>query len=291
MKRFLSIKRFPTATAAFAILLVFGSSATAGSIQRPGLTTGMAEGFGRTEGLFGASLFDFGARSTDPFTKQAVGIPIFAIWSTRWEIAGARISFKTAPLVGVGLDAPGLSKTNVYNPYASVWFSWFLGNGLNLSLGEGAQIGLRNDLTRAVGRDFTAFQQNLALSYLKNNWNVTGNAFYTTGRTRETGSQPKTFNLDVTATKRHGRKEYGAVAYGQWDLNSPSVGYLGGGKKQSEIAVGGIFGYLVGNLVQAQAKFTTNVYQKNLGGYDTRLWLQVMLPLWTPRAPTPRNAR
>jgi hypothetical protein len=280
-----------TAVAAFAILSGFGSSAIAGSIQRPGLTTGMPEGYGRTEGLYSATLLDFGARSTDPFTKQAVGIPMFAIWSTRWDIGGARVSFKAAPLVGVGLDAPGLNEANIYSPYASVWFSWFLGHGFNLSLGEGAHIGLHNDLTKAIGRDFTAFQQNLALSYVRHNWNVTGNAFYATGRTRETGSQPNTLNLDLTATKRHGRKEWGAVGYGQWDLNSPSVGYLGGGKKQSEIAVGGLFGYLVGNLVQVQAKFTTNVYQKNLGGYDTRLWLQVILPLWTPRAPTPRNAR
>jgi Putative MetA-pathway of phenol degradation len=290
MKRIFSTLGLLIAVPVLAIVLG-ASSAMAGSIQRPGLTTGMAEGFGRTEGLFGASLFDLGARSTDPFTKQAVAIPIFAVWSTRWDIAGAHISFKAAPLVGVGLDAPGLSESNLYNPYASVWFSWFLGNGFNLSLGEGAHIGLKNDLTRAIGRDFTAFQQNLALSYVKDNWNVTGNAFYTSGRTRATGSQPRTFNLDLTATKRVGRKEYGGVAYGQWDLNSPSVGYLGGGRKQSEIALGGIFGYLLGNLVQVQAKFTTNVHQKNLGGYDTRLWMQVMLPLWTPRAPAPRNAR
>jgi hypothetical protein len=291
MKRVLSITRLLTETAVFAVLAGSGSFAVAGSIQRPGLTTGMAEGFGRTEGLYSASLLDFGARSTDPLTKQAVGIPTLAIWATRWEIGGARISFKAAPLVGVGLHAPGLSETNVYNPYASVWISWFLGRGFNLSLGEGAQIGLHNDLTRAIGRDFTAFQQNVALSYVRHNWNITGNAFYATGRTRDTGSQPNTFNLDMTAIKRRGRKEYGAIGYGQWDLNSPSVGYLGGGRKQSEIAVGGLLGYLVGNLVQVQGKFTANIYQKNLGGYDTRLWLQVVLPVWTPRAPTPRNAR
>ena len=46
-----------------------------------------------------------------------------------------------------------------------------------------------------------------------------------------------------------------------------------------------------GNLVMMQAKVTTDVYQQNLGGYDTRLWIQVVLPVWTPRAPEPRNAR
>jgi hypothetical protein len=290
MNRVLSVTRVRTAAALLATLLGFASFANAGSIQQPGLTTGMPEGFGRTEGLYSATVLDFGVRSTDPHSTQTVAIPTFFILSTAWDIGNAHVSFKAAPLVGVSLDAPGLNETNVYSPYASVWLSWFLGNGLNLSLGEGAQIGVRNDLTKAIGRDFTAFQQNVALSYVKNNWNVTGNAFYTMGRTRDTGSQPDTLNLDFTAIKRHGRKEYGAIAFGQWDLNSPSVGYLGEGKKQSEYAVGGLFGYIVGNLVQVQAKLTMDVYQKNLGGYEPRLWLQVILPVWTPRAPTPRHA-
>jgi hypothetical protein len=279
------------AAVGFAVLSGLASSAAAGSIQQPGLTTGMAEGYGLTQGFFSATLLNSGLRTTDPHTTQTVGMPTFFTWSTPWDIGPAHVSFKGAPLVGVGLDAPGLSETNVYNPYASVWFSFFLGNGFNLSFGEGAQIGLSNDLTKAIGRDFTAFQQNVALSYVKNNWNATANAFYTTGRTRETGSQPSTFNVDLTASKRKLRKEYGIVAYGQWDLDSPEVGYLGGGRKQSELAVGGLWGYIVGNLVMVQAKLTTDVYQKNLGGYDTRLWIQVVLPVWTPRAPEPRNAR
>ena len=290
MKRVLSITRVLSAAAAPAILLGFATASIAGSIQQPGLTTGLPEGYGRTEGFYSATVLDFGVRSTDPYTYQTVGIPMYAIWSTRWDVGGAHLSFKAAPFVGVGLNAPGLNQTNVYSPYASAWFSWFLGDGFNLSLGEGAQIGLRNKLTKAIGRDFTAFQQNVALSYVKHNWNITGNAFYTTGRTRDTGSQPHTLNLDVTMIKRFGRKEYGGIGFGQWDLNSPSVGYLGAGKKQTEVAVGGLFGYLVGNLVSVQAKLTADVYQKNLGGYDARLWLQVILPLWTPRAPTPRSA-
>ena len=280
-------------TAAATIVLAFASSsAFAGSIQRPGLTTGIPEGFGRTEGLYSATMLDFGVRTTDPTaTRETLLVPTFATWSTPWDIGKTHISVKAAPFVGVSLDAPGLSRTNMYNPYVSVWLSWFVGNGVNVSIGEGAWIGVRNDLTKAVGRDFTAFQQNLAISYVKNNWNITGNAFYTTGRTRHTGSQPKTFNVDLTAIRRSYRKEYGAIGYGQWDLNSPSVGYLGGGKKQSEFAIGALWGYLIGNLVSVQAKLTTDVYQKNLGGHDTRLGVQVILPVWTPRAPKPRKAR
>lgn len=291
MKRLLRA-RGVHAAAALAILLGSTSLAAADSIQRPGLTTGIPEGYGRTPGFYVATMLDFGLRSTDPaITTQGVAIPVFFTWSTPWDIGKAHVSVKAAPFVGVVLDAPGLSRTRAYNPYASVWFSWFLGRGFNLSIGEGAQIGFSNDLTKAIGRDFSAFQQNVALTYLKNNWNVTGNTFYTTGRTRETGSQPHTFNVDFTAVKHVYRTDYGAVAYGVWDLNSPSVGYLGAGRKQSEFAVGGLWGYLIGNLVQVQGKLTTNIYQDHYAGRDTRLTLMAIFPLWTPAAPRPREAQ
>jgi hypothetical protein len=292
-----TVKRPPLArgahaAAALAVLLGSVNIAHADSIQRAGLTTGIPEGYGRTPGFYVATMLDVGLRSTDPtITKQAVAAPMFFTWSTPWDLGKAHVSVKSLPLVAVVEHAPGLGITRPYNPYASVWFSWFLGDGFNVSIGEGAQVGLKNDLTRTIGRDFTAFQQNVALTYLKNNWNVTSNAFYTTGRTREAGSQPHTLNVDFTAVKHVYRKDYGAIAYGVWDLNSPSVGYLGVGQRQSEFAVGGLWGYLVGNLVQVQGKLTTDVYQNDYGGHDTRLTVMVIFPLWTPAAPRPRNAR
>jgi len=294
-----TVKRLPLAfgvhaAAALAILLGSATFAAADSIQRAGLTMGIPEGLGRTQGLFVASMFDVGARTTDPsITKQAVGIPIFFTWSTPWDVGNAHVSIKAAPFVGVIEKAPGLSSSRPYNPYASVWFSWFLGSGLNVSIGEGAQIGVSNELTKAIGRDFTAFQQNVALTYLKNNWNVTTNAFYTTGHTSDSGgpSQPHTFNVDFTTAKHIYRSDYGAIAYGVWDLNSPSVGYLPNGQKQSEFAVGALWGYLIGNLVQIQGRLTTDIYEQNFGGHDTRFTIMAVFPLWTPAAPKPRNAK
>jgi hypothetical protein len=281
------------AFAALAFLLGSASVAAADSIQRAGLTMGIPEGFGRTPGFYVASMLDFGLRSTDPSVrKELVGIPVFFTWSTPWDIGGTtHVSIKAAPFVGVIERAPGLNSSRPYNPYASIWFSWFLGSGWNLSIGEGAQIGFSNDLTKAIGRDFTAFQQNVALTYLKNNWNMTANTFYTTGRTKSTGSQPRTMNVDFTLTKHVYRTDYGPIAYGVWDLNSPEVGYLGNGEKQSEFAVGWLMGYLIGNLVQVQGRVTTDLYQNNFGGRDTRLTFMAVFPLWTPAAPRPRNAQ
>jgi hypothetical protein len=285
-------QRGSAAAAAALLMLAAPRFAAADSIQRPGLTMGIPEGYGRTPGFYVASMLDFGVRSTDPsLTKQLVAIPVFFTWSTPWDIGKTHVSVKAAPFVGVVQDMPGLSETKPYNPYVSVWLSWFLGTGWNLSIGEGAQIGYSNDLTKAVGRNFTAFQQNVALTYLRNNWNVTTNAFYTTGRTNDSGSQPHTMNVDFAAVKHVYRTDQGPIAYGVWDLNSPSVGYLPNGEKQSELAVGWLWGYFIGNLVQLQGRITTDVYQKNYGGHDTRLTFMAVFPLWTPAAPRPRNAK
>ena len=295
------MKRLPRAVglcAAAALGVLLGSAPAAAaddkekenSIQQPGLTTGIAEGFGRTQGFYVATMIDFGFRSTDPsVTKQAVMIPMFFTWATPWTIGGkTQVSFKGVPFVGVSAYAPGFGTTRPYNPYASVWLSWFLGNGFNLSVGEGVQINVPSKLNETLGRDFNAFQQNVALSYVKNNINVTTNAFYTQGRTRDAASQPHTFNMDFTALKRVARKEYGLVGYGMWDLNKPSVGY---GEKQRELALGVMYGYLIGNLVQIQARVTTNVYQSNMGGYETRGGIMAVFPLWTPKAPTPKGTK
>jgi hypothetical protein len=277
----------------FAFLLGSAAVASADSIQRAGLTMGIPEGYGRTPGFYVASMLDFGLRSTDPsVTKQGVLIPMFFTWSTPWDVGRkAHVSIKAAPFVGVLEKAPGLDATRPYNPYVSVWFSWFLHDGLNVSIGEGAQIGFSNDLTKPIGRDFTAFQQNVAITYLRNNWNVTTNAFYTTGREKDTGSQPHTMNVDFTAVRHVYRTDQGPIAYGVWDLNSPKVGYLGNGEKQSEFAVGYLVGYLIGNLIQVQGRVTTDLYQNNYGGRDTRLTFMMVFPMWTPSAPKPRNAK
>lgn len=263
-------------------------AAWAGSIQQPGLTTGLAEGYGLTEGWYSVSAYNLGTRRTKPTgTTSATFIPAFITWATPWEPMGARLLFKAAPFVHVDLNAPGLNAASLYNPYYGAWLSWYLGNGLNLAIGEGVQVGLNSPVARAMGRDFNAFQQNVALSYVKDNWNITGNAFFTEGRTSPVMSQPRTANLDFTAIKRDGRMESGVIAYGQWDLNRPSVGY---GAKQSEVAVGGMISYLIGNQVSLQLKLTTTLQQRNLGGRDTRLWLQFVVPLHTPPGPEPRNA-
>ena len=99
------------------------------------------------------------------------------------------------------------------------------------------------------------------------------------------GCNPDFFNLDLTATKKFDKWEIGPVAFASWDLNSPIQGYL----KQSQFAVGGLVGYDFGPS-RCRPMLTTDVAQRNYGGYDTRGWGRVVIPLGNPfaqRAPAP----
>lgn len=282
MRRDARFARFAGAVALAALGAI--PAAQAGSIQQPGLTTGMPEGYGLYEGLYSVTGLNVGQRDD---LRMITAIPMFMTWSTPWEIGGGRVLFKAAPLVGVSLSAPGLTADSIYNPYAGAWLSWYLGNGVNLAIGEGVQFGLGQTVPKLTGRNFNAFQQNVAVSYAKDNWNLTANSFYTTGKVEANKAlQPRTFNVDLTATKRFGRDEWGVIGYGQWDLNNPA-GY---GGKQSEFALGFLYGHLIGNFMNLQFKVTRDVQEKNLGGKDTRIWVQLVIPLWTPPAPEPSKA-
>lgn len=96
------------------------------------------------------------------------------------------------------------------------------------------------------------------------------------------GCNPDFLNLDLTATHTFGKWEVGAVGYGSWDVSSPIGTYA----KQSQFALGGFVGYNFGPVI-LQAYLTTDVYQQSYGGYDTRFWARVVIPLWSPAAPPP----
>jgi hypothetical protein len=95
------------------------------------------------------------------------------------------------------------------------------------------------------------------------------------------GCNPDFLNVDLTASRKFGDWEFGLVAFGSSDLNSPIAGYL----KQSQVAVGGLIGKSFGPVI-LQAYLTTDVYEKNYGGHDTRLWGRFIIPVWQPPTPT-----
>ena len=143
-------------------------------------------------------------------------------------------------------------------------------------------MGAYYDVNQAVAFGSTSFNQRFALSYTANGWNLTANVIYGTQLDSVTnqpqispcpvpfglkGCNPDFLNVDLTATKKFGKWEFGAVAYGSTDLTSPIASY----QKQS---------YDFGP-IKLQAYATTDVAEHNYGGRDTRGWLRMVIPLWT----------
>jgi hypothetical protein len=66
-------------------------------------------------------------------------------------------------------------------------------------------------------------------------------------------------------------------------VSSPIPAY----QRQSQFALGGLVGYDFGTLV-LQAYLTRDVVEHNYGGFDTRLWGRIVIPLANPlAAPAP----
>lgn len=260
-------------------LAALSSAAHAGSVTQPGETVGLAVGAPLPEGVYFVNTADWGCFDTSPnSTCLGVDIPVLA-WATPLMPFGARLQLLGAlPVVEVGVTGSGYT-SGFYNPFMAAQLAWDLGNGFGFSYLAGFYLGVNT----GVAFDSTSFNQRFALSYTADGWNLTANAIWGIqfdGNT--TTVNPDFFNLDLTATKKIGKFEIGPVAYYSTDLNSPAPGYL----KQSQFAVGGLVGYNFG-AVTLQAYLTTDIYQENYGGNDTRGWARIIVPLWNPEPTAP----
>jgi hypothetical protein len=281
--------KFAKLAAAGVLSLCTAASALAGSVTQPGETVGLALGAPLPQGLYFVNTGDWGRRSDPADTSVGVDIPVLA-WSTPWTFLGARVQFLFAgPVAEVGVHRTTYLR-GVYNPLVSGWLAWDLGNNWGISYLLGAYI----DVNSEVAWSDTSLNQRFALSYTGNQLNLTANVIYgthfdhVTGRSQLSpcpapfaiqGCNPDFLNVDLTATRKFGDWEFGVVAFGSTDLNSPIAGYA----KQSQVAVGGLIGKSFGGLI-LQTYLTTDVYEKNYGGHDTRLWGRFIMPLWLPPA-------
>jgi hypothetical protein len=149
----------------------------------------------------------------------------------------------------------------------------------------GAYIGVHQPLAWSS----SSFNQRFALSYTRDGWNLTANAIFgiqldsVTSRPQTSpcpapfvqyGCNPDFINLDLTTTRKFDRWELGPVVFGSSDLTRPLLSYA----KTSQVAAGGLIGYDFGH-VRLQVYLTREIYERNYGGLDTRIWGRVTLPL------------
>lgn len=255
-------------------LVALAPAAHAGSVTQPGETVGIAAGAPLPEGVYFVNTADWGCRNTPPNSVcSGVDIPVLA-WAMPVFVFGGRLQLlAAAPMIEVGVENADYT-SDFYNPLLAAQVAWDLGNGFGFSYLAGFYLGVNT----SVAFDSTSFNQRFALSYTADGWNLTADAIWGIQFSSVTSTiNPDFLNIDLTATKKIGKFEIGPVGYYSTDLNNPLPFY----NKQSQFALGGLVGYDFGPVI-LQAYLTTDVYEQNYGGKDTRGWARIIVPLWNP---------
>lgn len=277
-----------TLLGAVAALALTSGAAVAGSVSQPGETVGVDLATPLPEGVYFANTASVGGRPQNDngfgggTTYEGVNIPVI-IWSTPWTILGGRIELLgAAPELYVGNHYQGVSNTGMYNPFLAATIAWSLGNGFSVSYLAGAYIGIDGGEFGSAFNQST-FRQDLSVAWHGNGWNLATNArFGIVGENQTTHlTNPDYFNYEISLTRSFGKWEVGPVGFGSTDVgNGPTSTYA----KQSQFAAGGLIGYNFGPVI-SQLYVTTDLYEKNYGGHDTRLWTRLIIPVWVPEAP------
>lgn len=253
--------------------------AHAASQLLPGLSTGLPLGLPLPPGVWDVTQGSYGFRNSDPQTDVGVGVPSWLIWSTPWTLAGGRLMFDTVTALADVDVKKTVHSFGVGNTYLDAQLKWNLGDGFNFGLQSGVFLPVHNSLTDlGVTRDFFSYMEIASMTYEHNGWELTSTGIYGTGRNGDTlglNAAPSWFNYDLSAIRNVGHWEFGAVGFGSSDLSTPVAGYA----KQSQFAAGGLIGYHLGKDT-LQLKLTRDIAERNYGGRETRVWFNLIIPLW-----------
>ncbi|CAO4183348.1 Transporter [Methylorubrum aminovorans] len=302
--------------AAGAIALTAGMTTTVAQAQStmiPGENVGLATGAPLPEGIYAINTFIYRSQDTAA-ADTAINIPIL-VWATPFVPFGGRIEFVVAPptvftfsRVAGGRD----TSINVGTFVGGLW-AFDLGGNVGVSFLFGSYL---NELNAGRGGGLNILASNTyragaAISYTGDGYNLTANLTYqfydTPGRFDGPNGIPAFFgpvgisdalNIDLTATKKFGKFEIGAVGYGTVNLD-PNIlvfpaglgvapGRLGRGGR---FALGGLIGYDFGPF-SVQAYVARDVVTTGPRGVEsTDGFFRIVAPLYTPAAaPAPMPA-
>ncbi len=307
--------------AAGAIALTAGMTATVAQAQTttvPGEQVGLAVGAPLPEGIYAINTFTY--RSPDiGAVDTGVNVPIL-VWSTPWVPLGGRLEFVVAPptvfVFGKNSGPGGVRdlSINVGTFVGGIW-AFDLGGNFGVSLLGGAYLNELNG-DRGVARfnsgavavnpvlpilASNTYRFGVAGSYTGDGWNITANLTYNFYDSPATFSGNNTFgtrgpfnisdalNLDLTATKKFGKFEIGAIGYGTVNLDpnllltplNPVNGTIGRGGR---FLLGGLIGYDFGPFT-TQFYVARTVASSNRALDSTEGWFRIVAPLYTPPAP------
>ncbi|KQT58705.1 CoxB-like protein [Methylobacterium sp. Leaf456] len=248
------------------------------SAALPGITIGLPTGWQVPTGLQMTLTSSFAERGTLPRDGQGNNNLGVLLWATPWTVVGGQLRFiQTLPFNGTSPQA-GPWQWGVAQPLTAAQVAWKIGDGLGVSYFLG---GYWPSDTRFALQS-ASIAQRFAISYVRDGWNLTANLHY--GTMLDDTSPSGVFysdymNLDLTATKRFGKWQVGAVAFGSTDLptNRPDYRPLG------QVAAGALVGYAFDKFT-VQTILTRDIAQRNSGGEETRAWLRLIVPLWRAEA-------
>ena len=201
------------------------------------------------------------------------------------KFLGGRLAFATAPTTWVNVDIHDTHEASgLFNPFASGSLTWDLGHGWGFTYLLGAYF----DAETSVAYSSTSLNQRFGLSYTANEWNLTANVIWGINFDQVTtdpqgfpcpseqslGCNPNFINVDLTATKRFGKWELGAIGFYATDISTPIPEY----QSQSKAAIGGLVGYWFDPFI-LQIYGTTEFYEENYGGKESRIWSRLVIPL------------
>ena len=270
--------------AASLLLLSTAQSVLAGSVTQPGDTMGSASGMPAPPGLYFADQANYGSADIRPRTSVFTDIPMLA-WAMPWKILGATPVLVTAPTTFVHVDLHNTyHATGLFNPFVAGEVAWDLGHGFGFAYLLGAYI----DVNSTVAYSTSSLNQRFGLSYTGNGWNLTENTIlgiqfdqsntdpqgFPCPTNPAIGCNPNFVNVDLTATKKFGNWEVGPIGFYSTDISNPVSDY----RRQSKAAIGALVGYW-SRLGIIQLYATTEFYERNYGGKDTRVWTRLIIPL------------
>ena len=267
----------PALTGGLLLAGVFTTPAAAQSSTEPGFTTGIPLYTTKLPtGLYLDLVPDVSIRDTDPAVTHFNAIAPFLTLQTPWRVANAKILFVASPVLANFRIRGVTNVTDFYNTYVGTQANWDLGHdwGLGIRLAGWTPQGGR------IAAHYGTIAPRIGVTYYtgKEHFTASFERGYTLG---DHGTAPNYVNLDLTYTRTTAKKfEFGVVSFLSSDTNRPILSPV----KNAQAAIGPLIGYTFGKL-QLQAKFTSDVYQRNYGGPERRFEFNIYIPLWTPHAP------
>jgi hypothetical protein len=307
----MTVARLISVACAAAFSLMAGA-AYAQTTTVPGEQVGLAVGAPLPEGVYGLNTFVY--RGNDHgATDVGVNVPVL-VWSTPFVPLGGRVELLVAPptvfVFGKNGGPNGIRdiSINVGTFVGGIW-AFDLGNNFGVSLLGGAYLndlnGDRGVLINNAGAFVSApvlpqlssntYRFGIAGSYTGDGWNLTANLtanIYDSpgrfdgvntigfGNTRGPFIVSDALNIDLTATKKFGKFEIGAIGYGTYNFDTGPLSAAVGNR--GNFSLGGLVGYDFGP-VTAQAYVARTVVTDVRGAESTEGWFRIIVPLYTPK--------